>query len=715
MFKFTLSKKISLVSAILIIFILILSGISIWGMSLIDKVLNNVTDVTAPTVETGDDLIMALWEANKVAEEYLIEEDITKLAPLEEEFFSLVESYKEADAELDTLVGTDQEFADELTGADIEFQEFVKNAKEMFELHKIELEKEINVKNLVQHFEQLADDLGKILGEAAQKNENEFKESQNIQDYDAVEAAMKLDILVGDALETAREYLSEEDPQKLPAIRAEFEAITEGSNIYEQQLLNSVTLAEETTQVQEIINLIKSFEESTTEEDELFDEYQEQLEAEYNAKDKIEQLETDVDRAVEYLDNLVSLADKVSDDTDEQAAATIGNIRMLLIGVALMATLIGCSASFVIARKITVPTQELVRILNEMAKGNFDHHVVIKGSDEIATLGTSFNLMIQNLKKQIELTTQIANGNLSQQVQLASDQDDLGLALQRMTESLNQTIAHVSLMSSQVTEKSQELSHSSERFSQGATQQATALEEISSSMEEINSQTQGNAKNAIEANTLARTAQEKAETGNQQMQNLLAAMKEIQDASQSISAIIKTIDEIAFQTNVLAINAAVEAARAGVHGKGFAVVAEEVRSLAQRSADAAKETASIITNSVQKTEEGSRSMEASAVSLQEIVSGVKQVTSLVQEISTSSEHQAKGVVEINTGLQRLNDVTQQNASLSTEVSRASEELTGQATELKHQIANFQLQEQIGQTLKTSLNTHQITFVPDSNG
>ena len=227
-------------------------------------------------------------------------------------------------------------------------------------------------------------------------------------------------------------------------------------------------------------------------------------------------------------------------------------------------------------------------------------------------------------------------------------------------------------------------------LSQGATEQASSIEELTASIEQVSTQTKINAENASKANGMAEQAKNYAVTGNEQMKEMLKAMDEINESSNNINKIIKVIDDIAFQTNILALNAAVEAARAGQHGKGFAVVAEEVRTLAGRSANAAKETTALIEDSIKKSGEGTRIAKETAEALAKIFNEVNAVSGLVGDINNASNEQAAAIAQINQGIMQVSQVVQENSATSEESAAASEELSGQAEILYDLISQFKL-------------------------
>jgi len=257
--------------------------------------------------------------------------------------------------------------------------------------------------------------------------------------------------------------------------------------------------------------------------------------------------------------------------------------------------------------------------------------------------------------------------------------------LNRTLRSLGETLGSGA---AQVTSASSQVSSSSQSLAQGASEQAASLEETSSSLEEMAGMTNRNAESANKASELAKQARSAADTGAADMQAMSGAMGDIKSSSDEIAKIIKTIDEIAFQTNILALNAAVEAARAGEAGMGFAVVAEEVRALAQRSAQAARETADKIEGAITKTAQGVEISEKVGRSLTEIVEKVRQVDQLVAEVSTASREQSQGVTQITSAVAQMDKVVQSNAAAAEEGASAAEELNAQSYSLQEAVSEL---------------------------
>ncbi|MDE6129191.1 MAG: methyl-accepting chemotaxis protein, partial [Lachnospiraceae bacterium] len=298
--------------------------------------------------------------------------------------------------------------------------------------------------------------------------------------------------------------------------------------------------------------------------------------------------------------------------------------------------------------------------------------------------------VINNMKYQAGIAEEVANGNLTVQVNVKSSEDVLTGALKKLVDDNLNALSNISDAGSQVTISSSQVASASQALAQGSTEQASAIEEITASIDEIAEKTKRNAEEANEAAGLVVRAIEDVKHGNAQMHDMMTAMQEINKSSESISKIIKTIDDIAFQTNILALNAAVEAARAGEAGKGFAVVAEEVRSLAAKSASAAAETAELIEDSINKVNSGSKIADDTAKALEAITNVVQQSEVIINGIAESSNYQATAVAQIEQAITQVSQVVQTNSATSEQCAAASEELSNQASRMREMLSIYNL-------------------------
>ncbi|MBM0105500.1 MCP four helix bundle domain-containing protein [Steroidobacter sp. S1-65] len=310
-----------------------------------------------------------------------------------------------------------------------------------------------------------------------------------------------------------------------------------------------------------------------------------------------------------------------------------------------------------------------------------------------ATLAVFLVKSIMNsLNTAVLVARRIADGELGGEVRIER-RDELGLlleSLQSMDGKLSEIVSGVRTSAHAVGGAADQLTQGNDDLSQRTQEQAAALEETASNMEQMTATVRRNADSARQANALALDARNQAESGGTVVTQAVSAMAEINASSRQIADIIGVIDEIAFQTNLLALNAAVEAARAGEQGRGFAVVASEVRSLAQRSATAAKEIKDLINDSVGKVKAGSDLVEKSGQTLQRITTSIKRVSDIVAEISAASEAQSSGIQQVNHSVTQMDTTTQQNAALVEEAAAASKAMQMQARQLIDSIAFFRI-------------------------
>ncbi|MGF6440641.1 methyl-accepting chemotaxis protein [Paraburkholderia youngii] len=351
-----------------------------------------------------------------------------------------------------------------------------------------------------------------------------------------------------------------------------------------------------------------------------------------------------VDKMVDF--QAAEMANDVVKATDEGRAA---KIQMGLLS--LCAILISLVTGWFITRSITRPINRAVSLAEAVANGDLTHRLEVEGDDEIARLL---------------------------------------VALGRMTENLNSIVSNVRHGTNTITRASHEVATGNMDLSSRTEQQASALEQTAAAMEQLTSTVKQNADNAIQANQIARDASVIAAKGGEAVEQVVNTMNSINTSSHKVVEIISVIEGIAFQTNILALNAAVEAARAGENGRGFAVVAGEVRSLAQRSAVAAKEIKTLIDDSVTHVGIGSKTVERAGDTIRQVVKSITDVTAIVSEMSTSSQEQSDGIDQINRAITQMDQATQENAALVEESAAAAQALRDQAGQLTDMVAAFRL-------------------------
>ena len=449
-----------------------------------------------------------------------------------------------------------------------------------------------------------------------------------------------------------------------------------------------------------------------------------------------------MEQSVADMAALVELSKRESDKAIQTAGNAFANAFWIAIGATVSSIVISLFFYVVLIRTIAHPTKKLMLQARQIALGDLSVEVDTSTKCCVGLVATSFKSVVDTLNATIVeldgLVTAARNGNLTERSNAeqfpgtfaelikgmnatmdavsapieeivsvlgkVSQRDlqsrmngDYSGAFNTMKQSLNiaidglnESLSQVATGAEQVNAASSQIANGSQGLAHGASQQASALADVSASMEEMSASTKQNADNAAMGRTLSEQSQSTVDRGSKAMAKMGESIAKIKESSDATAKIVKTIDDIAFQTNLLALNAAVEAARAGDAGKGFAVVAEEVRNLAQRSAEAAKITANLIEESVKNSEGGVRITAEMSDILTQINDGSRKVNDIICEIAAASKQQASGIEQVNSALTNLDKLTQETAANSEESASAGEELNAQASSLANTVAEFKL-------------------------
>ncbi len=465
-----------------------------------------------------------------------------------------------------------------------------------------------------------------------------------------------------------------------------------------------------------------------------------------------------------YLDELSKQKEVRAKEASDETEAVYANNRNIMIVLILVGLLLGVAIGYIISRMITKPLNQAVDVANKLAMGDLSGKIELAGTDEIGQLLHAMQNMQDSLVKivgEIKSIVEAAavRGDFSVKMDLAGKQGytkDLSellnqlstvsetglndvmrvanlLAKGDLTENITQNypgifgevkegingtvgnlkdlVVQIKTATDTINAASKEIASGNADLSQRTEEQASSLEETASSMEELTATVKQNAENAKQANQLAASASDIALKGGAVVGQVVETMSSISESSKKIVDIISVIDGIAFQTNILALNAAVEAARAGEQGRGFAVVASEVRNLAQRSAAAAKEIKTLISDSVDKVAVGTDLVDKAGKTMDEVVNSVKRVTDIMGEISAASSEQSAGIEQVNQAVTQMDDMTQQNAALVEQAAAAAESMEQQAQELASLIDTFRLSGEVTQQLASPRNKPRALAAP----